>query len=275
MKLTFLNCSKSIKKLIVALCVCFFFFSCVEKRTEYYPDGKVKKEWNVVDGMKNGKMTTYYPNGGVERIDFFKSDTLNGESIFFFKSGSISKKINYKNGAPNGDYKFFFKNGILAEEGYLFNGYRKGLLQQYYPSGNLHFKSYVIPVDNESVPYWLMEYDSAGSLVKDDRDIKFQFEKESFREDEVIKLRVILVNQFPFDSSAIEFVDFEESFQFLNRVDWKKKFTNSQLEIEILPKKKGKFSIHGKWNGYKRVMTKDTIYDYNTYSFFEEIIKVY
>lgn len=100
------------------------------KYTEFWPDGKIRMETYVIDGIQHGdifvrmgdgetrkgslkngkldgKLAKYYPNGKLYETSFYKNGILDGEFILYHENGIISEKGIYVNDKKNGQFTYY------------------------------------------------------------------------------------------------------------------------------------------------------------------------
>jgi len=99
------------------LIITLLLLSCNSKKT-YYPNGKLKEEYNLKNNKKEGKYFLYYETGKIKEQHLLKLG-INVDSSLFYRDnaeGSISKKIKYLT-KDTILVQNFFENGILKSEG--------------------------------------------------------------------------------------------------------------------------------------------------------------
>ena len=60
--------------------------------------GNIQNEFNLINGIKNGKAVEFYENGEVKIESHYKNDKLNGLSTTFLKNGEVKSKASFDNG---------------------------------------------------------------------------------------------------------------------------------------------------------------------------------
>ncbi len=86
------------------------------KRT-FYKTGKVLKEEQYRNGLKNGRSQEYYKNGQPKEISMFTENKHNGKLNKWWENGKPKEKGFYKNDVKTGAWKFFYENGLLRMSG--------------------------------------------------------------------------------------------------------------------------------------------------------------
>ena len=61
-------------------------------------EGNIKTEFNLVNGIKNGKAVEFYENGKVKIESFYINNKLTGLSTTFFKNGKVKSQAAFNNG---------------------------------------------------------------------------------------------------------------------------------------------------------------------------------
>ena len=114
----------------------------VEIKKTYYPDGKIKQEFRLVNGLREGTYKYYFKNGHLKGTGNFIHEKLNGEHKTFYKNGMLEGIIYFKDDVPQGKVVRFYKNGnkrsdALYENGNNKNDMRDGHYKVYFESGVL------------------------------------------------------------------------------------------------------------------------------------------
>ncbi|MDB4050998.1 hypothetical protein N9454_06950, partial [Flavobacteriaceae bacterium] len=65
---------------------------------ELNKEGNIKTEFNLVNGIKEGKAIEFYDNGSVKIETFYTNNKVNGLSTTFFKNGKVKSKASFDNG---------------------------------------------------------------------------------------------------------------------------------------------------------------------------------
>ncbi len=94
-------------------------------------------EYDVVDGLKNGKFRVSYLDGMVSVFGKVKNNRNIGEWIYFYPNGQLESKGNFNYDKPHGKWMWFYANGNLKESGSFLNGHKSGKWNQYTIDGNL------------------------------------------------------------------------------------------------------------------------------------------
>lgn len=97
-------------------------------------------EYEVVDGVKEGKFTLYYENGMIEMTGNIKQNLNDGLWKYFSSDGRLQQTGRYKSDKPDGLWEWFYGNGKTFEEGAFLNGQRNGEWKTYDTSGTLRIK---------------------------------------------------------------------------------------------------------------------------------------
>ena len=267
------NCS-------VLICLLSLLTMCGRKKeeiTQYYSDGKLKSKTQTLNGLKDGVMTIYFPNGKLKEVSHYVNDTLEGVREVYFENGQLSQKFTYLKGSKNGQYSLFAENGNIIQSGNFHNDKNRGLILQYYRTGfkdRLHYKSYMLNVSGEQIPYWSIEYDSLGNIVKENRPITIRLSSDSIKLGNSVHVDFELLDKIQMDSSFVIIGDYNDSFELNGNADTLKT-QDEKLSIEVKAEKKGTYFLRGQWSEYKSAVVKDTTETYMSFGYFEEEIKVY
>ena len=60
--------------------------------------GNIQNEFNLINGIKDGKAVEFYENGEVKIESHYNNDKLNGLSTTFLKNGEVKSKASFDNG---------------------------------------------------------------------------------------------------------------------------------------------------------------------------------
>ena len=117
-----LKAFKSLRKLILIL-LSIAVLSCgnQDKEVVKYPNGEIKYEVTLKDGLREGKLTEYFVGGKVSAISNWKASKLEGESIVYYENGNINQQNFFKGGVRCCESKFYLEGGILREIQYFNN----------------------------------------------------------------------------------------------------------------------------------------------------------
>ena len=162
----------------------------MSKITNYYDNGRIKSQYNYIDGKLNGTFITYYDseNGEIELSDNYKDGKVY-ESIFYYKNGQkrteqfytyinedqhykwtryyengqIQEKGQWINGLENGEF-IIYKNERIVEKHNWKDGEMNGQSTVYYENGNIKFSVIYKKgiIDKDSVIF----YDENGEIIK-------------------------------------------------------------------------------------------------------------
>ena len=104
---------------------------------EYFPSGRIKREFTVNGGNLNGICREYYASGVIERESNLVNGLENGVSRNFFQDGTVKGESTFKNGIKEGITKLYFQSGALRSEMQFINGLPEGTQRVYYESGKI------------------------------------------------------------------------------------------------------------------------------------------
>jgi len=68
------------------------------KINEYYSDGRLWKEWNYKNNMRDGIVKVFYPNGSLSEEALFKANKREGVAKEFYENGNIKTEGDFKDG---------------------------------------------------------------------------------------------------------------------------------------------------------------------------------
>lgn len=94
------------------------------------------------DDPLNGPKKEYYPNGKVCKEYTLKDGLIDGSCKFYNEAGKLVSDQYYKDGEPNGYLKTYYESGQLKTEGNMKpDGDISGLSKEYYEDGSLKKES--------------------------------------------------------------------------------------------------------------------------------------
>jgi antitoxin component YwqK of YwqJK toxin-antitoxin module len=105
--------------------------------TNYYPNGQVSIERNLIDGRMEGIYNSYYKNGNLKYEVTMKNNNREGAYKEYFSSGELKQEIHYKNASRIGESRTYFVTGTLDSTTNYKNGERVSL-KDYTKSGAIH-----------------------------------------------------------------------------------------------------------------------------------------
>lgn len=85
-------------------------------KKEYYPNGKVMKEYILKDGKINGSYKFYNKLGQLVSDQYFLDGEPNGYLRSYYENGQLKSEVNMKNGELTGSSKEYFSDGTLKSE---------------------------------------------------------------------------------------------------------------------------------------------------------------
>lgn len=148
-------------------------------KKEYYPSGKLCKEYTVENGVPNGTVKTYGEAGFLISEQDFVYGVPNGILKTFYKSGKVHLENNFEDGKPQGISKEYYENGNLKINSH-FTGEPwaySGFTNIYYENGSLKSESKF----SEGKLMNSTTYDKEGRVTSEEKDgqvISYWYEKD-------------------------------------------------------------------------------------------------
>lgn len=144
-------------------------------KTEYYPDGKVKKRAGFKDNIREGISRIYSTEGIVDSAKVYKNGIIVGDGIVddngmkqgpwieYYDTGELKGSGKYIASQRIGSWKYYYKNGKIEQTGtFLKNESPDGEWIWYYDNGNkLREETYIKGLRNGI----MIEYSDSGSVV--------------------------------------------------------------------------------------------------------------
>lgn len=148
--------------ILISFCQCFRDKGKIE---EFYPDGTIKSEISVKNGMRNGLTKYYDEKGRLLSTAEYVNDKRQGWVINYnTKNKKITIKAFYKNDLQNGQVIQYYQEGMLFRESNYVNGRVDGIIKTYWPDGKIKAEN-TFKMGMPAIG--LKEYDKAGKLITD------------------------------------------------------------------------------------------------------------
>jgi antitoxin component YwqK of YwqJK toxin-antitoxin module len=126
------------------LIILFFSFgliiSCSNKGSdvleEFYPDGSIKSETQVKNGMRNGLTKNFDEKGRIIATAEYVNDTLEGFTINYNpENGKVTAQALYKNNNQHGPATLYYTDGSLYREMFYVEGRVDSIVKTYWADG--------------------------------------------------------------------------------------------------------------------------------------------
>jgi len=85
-------------------------------KKDYHPNGKISREYTVVNGIPNGSYKAYSEAGLLVAEQNLVDGIQEGIQKTFFENGQVQSEMNYEKGVPQGMKKEYYKNGTLKTD---------------------------------------------------------------------------------------------------------------------------------------------------------------
>lgn len=118
------------------------------------------------DNPLNGPKTEYYPSGKICKQYVLSDGKISGLYKFFSEKGFLVSEQNMTDGVPNGLMKTFFENGQVKSESMYKDGMATGYSKEYYESGQLKSDSQLTGNPWEYTGTTMLYYDTGALNVK-------------------------------------------------------------------------------------------------------------
>lgn len=102
----------------------------------WYDNGKLKEEFYIQDGKRNGQYRYWNENGHLYNVSNYKNGNLDGVYKRFDESGDLVYEAFYKDGNLHGEQKEFLNRKLVRLRNYV-NGKLNGKDKCWYESGQL------------------------------------------------------------------------------------------------------------------------------------------
>lgn len=114
-------------------------------KKEYYPNGKICKQYTLSDGKINGLYKYFSEKGFLISEQSYTDGLPNGLMKTFYESGTVKSESYYKDGLATGQSKEYYENGTLKSDSQLSGNpwEYSGTTMLYFDTGTLNVKSIV------------------------------------------------------------------------------------------------------------------------------------
>ena len=155
------------KTAIFNLIILLVFVTCSHKNNdvvyEYYPDGTLKSEIEVKNGMRNGITKNYDERGRLKSTAELMDDKYEGWMINYNPANNkVTAKALYRNDQQNGLATLYYSDGQLYREMTYVNGRVDSVVKTYWPGGTLQAE---VCFKMGEPAIGLKEYDKNGNPV--------------------------------------------------------------------------------------------------------------
>lgn len=114
------------------------------KYIDYYNNGQIQDEGNLLYGKLNGVLIVYFKNGNKKTVAHYSDGLLNGKWIEYYKNGLPAYERMYTAGKAQRSHKMYFINGQIQEELRLKKETRNDTLIKYYSTGAVKQMKYTM-----------------------------------------------------------------------------------------------------------------------------------
>jgi len=100
-------------------------------------DNKLIVEFNVVNGLKQGKFSLLTLDGSFAVQGYMNKNKNDGNWKYYYEGGQLECTGEFDNDDPAGKWIWFYQNGTLKCEGTFINGKPEGLWRKYNADGTI------------------------------------------------------------------------------------------------------------------------------------------
>lgn len=111
--------------------------ACKDDTEKYYKNGILRKEYEILNGVRDGFYKEYNENGNMDVFLTYRNGKKEGPFIFYYANGKPRIKGFYKNNLQHGLISEHDSLGNLIGVGFKENGYLNGDYKKFYPNGKL------------------------------------------------------------------------------------------------------------------------------------------
>ena len=136
--------------------------------TYWYPSGKLKEEYTVIDGKRQGDYRAYYEDGSRMDSKTYRDDVVWGERHVWNKSSKIYTIVNYEDGKKHGSFEQYYMLDDGKEKLLIHSNCQNDLFHGSFRSFHLNGKINVATTFFNGKKHGRMiKYNSNGTLVLD------------------------------------------------------------------------------------------------------------
>ncbi len=111
------------------------------ERVEQYDNGQVSRRFNIVNGLKEGKMTDYFKDGKIMAERYFEKGQQNGRTAIYYPNGQIKEVQYFVEGKKKGGDTLWYEDGKIQFVTTLKDGKKHGYLRKWEPDGTLTYEA--------------------------------------------------------------------------------------------------------------------------------------
>jgi antitoxin component YwqK of YwqJK toxin-antitoxin module len=104
---------------------------------EYFPNGHVRLEMNVLEGEKHGMTTYFFGDGTKKEVRHFSHNKMHGTWITWNEAGMKIAEARYNNGKKHGKWFIWDEDGTLRYEMEYADGSKIGVWKIWSDDGEL------------------------------------------------------------------------------------------------------------------------------------------
>jgi len=104
---------------------------------DYYENGQVKSEGQLIGDIKVGRWTYYHNNGRIQQIGSYRNNMQIGQWAYFYADGRKEKEGYFVDNILENHWSYFYPNGQKEKEGSYNVGEIDGQWTYYYSNGNI------------------------------------------------------------------------------------------------------------------------------------------
>jgi antitoxin component YwqK of YwqJK toxin-antitoxin module len=103
----------------------------------FYPNGKLKNQWNISNGILDSISYSYFENGKIEEQKSYKNGLKDGLWILWDDKGVKLSEARYKDNLKDGNWIIWDANGVKRYDMYFLKGKKVGKWIMWDANGNI------------------------------------------------------------------------------------------------------------------------------------------
>lgn len=195
-------------KKILYVVIFFLILSCDDTKKEYYNNGQLHKEYKLENNYYQGRYYEYHDNGKRKISHYYQGGKQIDTSFYYDKQGLLREKRIWLDSIK--DKVILYNNGLVTEQGYITKDKMKINNWTYHQDDKDSIVEYVI-VDklSNSNQHWIVKNDK-DTIWSKSNDYKVYLSKQEISLDEVVKVRVVLMDAYFHNLSDVKVLLFKE-----------------------------------------------------------------
>lgn len=184
------------------------------KYIDYYNNGKILGEGNLLNGKSEGELIVYFKNGNKKSIGYYKDGVLHGKLKEYYKNRALMQEREYVNGKQKGTAKTYFINGQAEYELRSKKESRYDTSVAYYSTGKIKKMKIIKPgelgpsKEEQDLGYYNTHFYQAineGDIKKANKNFYQIWLRDSASSDTYFREGLLMETEFRFDEAIASY----------------------------------------------------------------------